>query len=355
VFKDHRLCGLALVSAALIGCAASLATAHERDLVDVFDEVRGSVVTITTTGRTLETSGAPQLVTARNVGSGVLIDADGSIMTASHVVHTADVVMVRFLDSPAMIADVISSDPMTDLALIRVRDDLPEGAVVARLGDSGDDRIGSRVFIVGAPRGISHTLTVGHLSARRKSPRQLKGLIDLEVFQTDAAVNPGNSGGPMFDMDGEVIGIVSYIVTRSGGSEGLGFAITSNVAREVLLNEPAFWSGLDSVMLQGEVARAFNVPGDGAGILVQHVAKGSEGAKMGIRGGAIVATIAGEEVVIGGDIIVEVLGIAIEDGQSVLKVRQKFATLSAGDRFEVVVIRAGKRLKLNGRVPKELR
>lgn len=355
MLKNHRLCGLALIAAVLCGCATTRATAHERELVEVFDEVRGAVVTITTTGRTLQTSREPKLVTGQNVGSGVLIDADGSVMTASHVVHTADVVMVRFANSPALLADVISSDPMTDLALIRVRDPLPDGAVVARLGDSDDDRIGSRVFIVGAPRGISHTLTVGHLSARRTSPRQLKGLIDLEVFQTDAAVNPGNSGGPMFDMDGTVIGIVSYIVTRSGGSEGLGFAITSNVAREVLLEQPAFWSGLDSVMLQGVVARAFNVPGDGAGILVQHVAKGSEGAKMGIRGGAIVATIADEEVVIGGDILVEVLGIQIEDGQSLLKVRQRFGKLSAGDKFKIVVIREGERVELKGRVPKEQR
>ena len=114
--------------------------------------------------------------------------------------------------------------------------------------------------MVGAPLGITHTLTVGHLSARHKPNATFSGMLTAEFFQTDAAINRGNSGGPMFNLKGEVIGIVSYNLSQGGGSDGLGFAVTSNMTRRLLLDEPSVWSGLDGYLLTGEAARAFNLP-----------------------------------------------------------------------------------------------
>ena len=112
----------------------------------------------------------------------------------------------------------------------------PTGAKPAPLGDSDRAEVGDQIFIVGAPLGISYSLTVGYISARRETDDLFGGFLPTEQFQTDAAINEGNSGGPMFNMKGEVIGIVSYIISQSGGFEGLGFVITSNMAKRLLLD-----------------------------------------------------------------------------------------------------------------------
>lgn len=345
-----RITWLVSIGLFLGGCAAGGAHAQPRPLEDVFDDVRNSVVTITATSRAVTLTGQSRLAAEEGVGSGVLISSDGDIMTAAHVVHNSDAVLITFSDGHVARGQVISSDPMTDLALVRVRD-VSANAVIATLGDSDDVRVGSRVFVVGSPRGMSHTLTVGHISARREAPTEFRGLVDVEVFQTDAAVNPGNSGGPLFNMQGEVIGIVSYIVTQSGGNEGLGFALTSRTARAILLDQPPFWSGIDAVVIQGELAKAFNM-GSSAGILVQRVANGSSGHQMGLRGGTILAEINDQEIVIGGDIIVEVLGVPIKEARSLFEVRNELGKLSPGDAFPVVVLRNGLRVELTGRVPR---
>ena len=345
-----RISWLVAVGLLFGGCAAGGVRAQSPPLEDVFDDVRNAVVTITATSRAVTRTGQSKLAAAEGVGSGVLISSDGDIMTAAHVVHTSDSVLITFSDGHTARGQVISSDPMTDLALVRVRD-VSTNAVIAPLGDSDAVRVGSRVFVVGSPRGMSHTLTVGHISARREAPTQFRGLVDVEVFQTDAAVNPGNSGGPLFNMQGEVIGIVSYIVTQSGGHEGLGFALTSRSARAILLDQPPFWSGIDAVVLHGDLAKAFNIGGS-AGLLVQRVASGSSGDQMGLRGGTILAEINDEEIVIGGDIIVEALGVPIKEVRSLFEVRNELAKLSPGDTFPVVVLRNGLRIELTGRAPK---
>lgn len=339
---------LVLAACLFSGCTTSV-RAQEGGLEDVFDRIKGSVVTLNTLSRALSpTSDDKVLAASAGIGSGVLIDDEGHIITAAHVVQTADAILVSMADGSTIEADVISSDPLFDLALVRLKGPVPRGIRPAVLADSDRMRIGSRVFVVGAPRGISHTLTVGYLSARRAKPQQMEGLIQLEVFQTDAAVNPGNSGGPMFNMQGEVIGIVSYIVSRTGSDEGLGFAITSNVARSVLLEQAPFWSGLDSALLTGATARAFNIPGGGGGLLVQRVASQSAGAAMGLKGGTVAATVGGQDVVIGGDIILEVDGIPIESAASILEIRRRFADAADGQAFTLKILRAGAIYELEG-------
>jgi S1-C subfamily serine protease len=238
-------------------------------------------------------------------------------------------------------AEVVGSDTVSDVALLDLRGDPPADAHVAALGDSDAVRIGQRVFVVGAPRGISHTLTVGHVSARHKPERTVHTFFDTELFQTDAAINQGNSGGPMFNMDGEVIGVVSHIVSRSGGSEGLGFAVTSNVVRELLIDTPAVWTGIEVIRVSGPLARILNLPDEREGLLVQHVARKSPLGSVGLRGGKYVASISGERFVAGGDVILEVGGMRVGGEDTFDDIRRLVRGLKDGDRVDIMILRGG--------------
>ena len=168
------------------------------------------------------------------------------------------------------------------------------------------------------------------------------------MFQTDAAIAPGNSGGPMFNMQGEVIGIVSRIVSRSGGSEGIGFAVTSNAAKEVVLDAPHIWTGLAVVPLSGELARLLNLP-QPAGLLVMHAAEDSPGAQMGLRAGTVPAQVGGLNLTLGGDIILAVAGMPIEaNAVNYRRIRDRLRRAEPGEQIPIVVLRAGRIVELSG-------
>jgi S1-C subfamily serine protease len=179
--------------------------------------------------------------------------------------------------------------------------------------------------------------------------RRSIGGVAVEVLQTDAAVNMGNSGGPMFNMDGAVVGIVSQILSQSGGFEGVGFAVSSKVARELLLSRQSFWSGVDAYLLTDDLARVFNVP-QPAGLLIQRVADGSPAADVGLRAGTMRATIAGEPLLVGGDIVLAVAGIAVADDDAVFdRIQGVLSRVRPGDTVGVTVLRAGKIVALTTR------
>jgi serine protease Do len=201
--------------------------------------------------------------------------------------------------------------------------------------------------VIGAPFGLSHTLTVGHLSARH-TPGTMVGPHNLaEFFQVDAAINRGNSGGPVFDMDGEVIGIVSYILSRSGTFEGVGFAVTTNSIRDLLLSRRMPWSGISVFALDRTMARLFNLPQNG-GLLVQQVARGSPGAKLGLVPGYVPARIGDYELLIGGDVILSVDGIEVDGdgGDTYRKLRAHLAEVPTGGTVTVRVMRHGRIIDL---------
>ncbi|BAU48819.1 trypsin family protein [Sulfurifustis variabilis] len=331
-------------------CAALLAfpaASDARSYADVLERVNTSVVEIHTREQIVQ-NGTPQVVDVSGIGSGVIVSADGLVITAAHVVQSADRIRVRFLGDIETGARIVASEPAADVALLRL-DRLPPSARVARLGDSSKTRVGDEVFVVGAPYGMSHTLTVGHVSGRHQ-PRAVSGeFLEGELFQTDAAVNQGNSGGPMFNADGEVIGIVSHILTVSGGFEGLGFAVTSNLARRLLLEKRSFWSGLHGYWLEGEMARVFNLP-QSRGLLVQRIAANSPASRIGLRAGAVEASIGDEDLYVGGDIILEVLGISLADPDGYRRVRERVAKLNTGERVTIRVLRGGEMLTLSTRV-----
>ena len=289
------------------------------------------------------------------LGSGVLVSNDGKVLTAAHVVETADVACVEFPDGQQISARIIGSDVRSDVALLQLTQ-MPKGISPAILGDSDKVEVGDQIFVIGAPFGISQTLSAGHLSGRHRLNRN-ESTPAVEFLQTDAAINTGNSGGPMFDMEGNVIGIVSTMMSHSGGSEGLAFATAANTAKQLLLERKSFWSGVDGLVVTGGLAKALNLP-QAAGFLVQRIGDGSIGSRLGVNPGTLRATIQGTDILLGGDVILSVNGIDIiapRSSDSVETVRgdenyeriyNSIAALKAGDSLVVAVFREGKVLKL---------
>lgn len=319
-------------------------------LVEAFQRVNESVVLVRAKGRDLVSQGGSSvLVKFNEVGSGALVSADGKVLTAAHVVQIADEMSVQFLSGETVAARVISSEPRADLALLQLAR-VPAGVRPATLGDSARVQVGEQVFIVGAPYGIAHSLTVGYVSGRHK-PNTIYAEIPLaEFIQTDAAINQGNSGGPMFNLAGEVIGVVSHIISKSGGFEGLGFVVSSNMARQLLLEQRPFWTGVTWFRVSGDLAEYLNLP-QPFGLLVEEVAQGSPAESVGLRPSKSVAKLEGKDIPLGGDVVLGAMGIALVDETSFDKVRDRWTHLRSGDEMTFTVLRAGRVIELKGRVP----
>ena len=313
---------------------------------EVFRKVTPSVVVIRAKGSEVTAAG---LVKFNETGSGVLISSDGKIMTAAHVVHSMNDIDVEFLGGETVKAKVIASEPAADLSLIQI-ERVPPTARVAAMADSDKVQIGDSVYIVGAPYGLSYSLSAGLISARWAPNTVHKAMPLAEFFQTNATINTGNSGGPMFNAAGEVIGIVSHNISKSGGSEGLGFVVTMKTAKQLLLEKRSFWSGLEGQMLSDDLADLLNVPNNMSGYLVKSVAKDSPGDWAGLRGGSRVATIDGQQVVLGGDILLSVDGIQAS-AANIPKIREHMNNMKPGAPFKASVLRAGKVMELTGKAP----
>jgi len=334
---------LTFVAGPLIGVPEFAAAQTVRD---VFQKVAPSVVVIRATGRDVTSGGQTRF---SETGSGVLVSQDGQVMTAAHVVHAMDEIKVEFLRGETVPARVVSSEPAADLSLLQL-ERVPSGSKVAPMADSSTVQVGDDVIIVGAPYGLSHSLSVGHISARWPPNTVYRSMPLAEFFQTDAVINTGNSGGPMFNMKGEVIGIVSHNISKSGGSEGLGFVVTLNTAKQLLLEKRSFWSGLEGFILTNEQADLLNLPAKASGYIVKTVAKGSPGEAIGLRGSTMLVHIAGQEVPLGGDIVLSVDGIGV-DTANISKIRDRMNGLRAGSPFKVTILRAGQVLELTGKAP----
>ncbi|OIQ41288.1 MAG: hypothetical protein BM563_00965 [Bacteroidetes bacterium MedPE-SWsnd-G1] len=316
---------------------------YSQSLTELYDLVHSSVVVIKTISSESAGLGDKQKVkTSEGLGSGVLVSYNGLIWTASHVVHNAEKVMVKFPDGDVYEADVLSSSPMADVALIKINSlfDLKKKHI-AQIGNSDDVKIGEDVFVIGTPLGIEQTLSRGIVSGKMAKEGLKDDFLPVEFIQTDAAINPGNSGGPMFNMKGEVIAIASFIMSQSGGFDGIGFGASSNVAQTILMDQPNIWSGMEFVFLQNELASIFNIPQD-AGILVQSVASNGLGDKLGLNGGYINATIEGKPILVGGDILLEIAGVKLDSEEAIISLREKIVTLKEGSSYAVKYLRAGK-------------
>ena len=312
---------------------------------EVFRKVAPSVVVIRAKGHEVAASGQTRF---NETGSGVLISPDGKVMTAAHVVHAMDEITVEFLGGETVKARVVASEPAADLSLLQL-ERVPTGAKSSPLANSDPVQVGDPVIIVGAPYGLSYSLSDGLISARWKPNTVYKTMPLAELFQTTATINTGNSGGPMFAMNGEVIGIVSHNISKSGGSEGLGFVVTINTAKKLLLEKRSFWSGLEGQLLTDQQADLLNLPPGSTGFMVKTVARGSPAEAMGLRGATMIANLGGDQVPLGGDIILAVEGLKAE-AANLTKIRDLLASKPAGSPFKVTVLRAGKVLDVTGKV-----
>ncbi|RMD62179.1 MAG: DegQ family serine endoprotease [Alphaproteobacteria bacterium] len=265
---------------------------------------------------------------ANSLGSGFIIDPAGYIVTNNHVIAEADEITVRLHDDTTLEAKVVGRDEKTDLALLKVDTDKPLPA--AKWGDSEKTRIGDWVIAIGNPFGLGGTVTAGIVSARQRDINA--GPYD-DFIQTDAAINRGNSGGPMFNVDGEVIGVNTAIFSPSGGSIGIGFAIPSALARNVIAQLRKY----------GEVRRGW------LGVRIQTVTEElAEGLRLGKPHGALVASVTegGPAEAAGiqqGDVILEFDGREVTDMR---KLPRMVAETAIGREVDVVVWRKGKKKTL---------
>ncbi|MFL5873756.1 MAG: S1C family serine protease [Solirubrobacterales bacterium] len=279
-------------------------------------------------------------------GSGFVIDDEGHVLTNNHVIEDASKVTVKLGDSEtAYKAEVVGTDPGTDIALLKV--DAPSKEFhPLNLGHSGDLEVGDPVVAIGNPFGLDRTVTSGIVSALQRDIQAPNGFSISHVIQTDAAINPGNSGGPLINAEGAVIGINSQIATGGGGNGnvGIGFAIPIDTVRANLEQleetgevEHAF-IGIAGGTVTPELAKALNLPAD-EGVIVQTVVKGSPADKAGLEAGNTSATIDGEEIKLGGDIITEVDGKPLKSMEELVEVIQES---KPGDELKLTILRGDK-------------
>ena len=233
----------------------------------------------------------------QSLGSGFVIDPSGLIVTNNHVIEGADEITANFNDGTKLTAKLVGKDDKTDLALLKVKTDKPLDSV--KFGDSTKMRVGDWVMAIGNPFGLGGTVTLGIVSARNRDINS--GPYD-NFIQTDASINRGNSGGPLFDMDGEVIGINTAIISPSGGSIGIGFAIPSQIAVEVIDQLRQYgetrrgWLGVRIQQVTEEVAQGLSMTGPPRGALVANVDAEGPAAKAGIEAGDVILSFDGEAV-----------------------------------------------------------
>jgi serine protease Do/serine protease DegQ len=276
----------------------------------------------------------PQIQETQSLGSGVIVDArKGYILTNAHVIKGADEIRVNLIDEREFTAKVIGADEETDVALIQIE---ASNLTELSLGDSDKARPGDFVVAIGNPFGLRHTVTSGIVSATGRS-----GIGDPDSFQdyiqTDASINPGNSGGALVNFQGELIGLNSAILSRSGGNIGIGFAIPSNIARQVmqqLIQYGEVKRGRLGVVVQNitpDLAKAFGLSSN-AGVLVAQVQPGSAADKAGIKAEDVILSVNGRGV------------------QSYRDLRNIIGLLRVGDKLTLEIQRNGKRQVINASV-----
>jgi serine protease Do len=274
-------------------------------------------------------------------GSGFVIDAGGLVMTNSHVVFGAQVLTVTLDDGKALPAKLLGADPIYDLAVLQIPEPDRGKLPVLTFGNSDEVRPGDDVVAIGNPMGLDQTITTGIVSALNRILPERPRLLAWPMIQTDAAINPGNSGGPILNRCGEVIGVASEIL---GNAQNIGFAIPSNLARSVVatlvekgrLSRP--WLGVDGNLIDAGVRQIFTLP-LADGFLVEAVEPNSPAAVAGIVGGNLPVKIGTRSMILGGDVIVEINDIALNNVENL---QRALDMVRIGARVRLKVFRKGK-------------
>ena len=286
----------------------------------------------------------PTTQTAKALGSGFVIDKTGHIITNEHVIAGAQKVQVSFSGHDELNARVVGKDPSTDVAVLQV-DAHSRSLTPLQLGDSDDVQVGDPVVAIGNPFSLTRTATAGIVSAVQRTIDAPNGLSIDHVIQTDAAINHGNSGGPLLNSRGQVIGVNAQIQSgNTGGNVGIGFAIPINTVKSVVVQlirtgkvQHAFL-GIVAVPVTSQLAHLFNLP-TSTGLLVQQVTPGSGAAKAGLAAGRTSVVVEGESYLLGGDIIVSANA---EPVSSQIELRDMIARAKPGDHISLRVYHGAK-------------
>ncbi|MBV8832003.1 MAG: trypsin-like peptidase domain-containing protein [Acidobacteriaceae bacterium] len=317
-------------------------TVEEQNNIDIYKSARLATVYITSTAVRRDFFYQP--VASQSLGSGFLINDEGFIMTNFHVVSGSSRIQVTLSDQSQYFATALDIDRSDDLAFIKIN---PKRKLdFLRLGDSDHLQVGEKVLAIGNPFGLEGTLTVGVVSSIGRAidgeeNQRLEGMI-----QTDAAINGGNSGGPLLDSNGSVIGINTAILGQT--NIGIGFALPINRAKALLADYQAGRVterpkiGITAEYVAGDLAEALGLPRRG-GLLVQRVVQGSSEAEAGIRGAREVVVIGNVELGIGGDLIVAVDGQAVDRQDALVRA---IANKRVGDVITLTIVRNGKTINV---------
>ncbi len=283
-------------------------------------------------------------------GSGAIIDKRGFILTNKHVVENAYKVFVTLADGTQFDGNVIGIDTENDLAVVKIEPG-DKKLVTIPMGDSSKLLVGQKVLAIGNPFGYERTLTTGVISGlgRPVQPSSSSGYIVKDMIQTDASINPGNSGGPMINSRGEMIGINTMIYSPSGGSIGIGFAVPVNTARRVVPDLIKYgkvkrgWIAIEPVQIFPELVRYASLPVE-KGILVSKTAPGSKAEKAGLRGGKEPVRYGRSTFYVGGDIIIETDGLAVN---SLADFYSALEDNKPGEVVKVKIVRGKRELELS--------
>lgn len=328
---------------ALLPLLAAPALARADAVPAVFERVVHSVVDIRVQQLVVRGTVTREPVVVDDQGSGVLVSADGKVITVAHLVQSADSIRV-LADGAEIPAKVVASEPAADVALLQM-ERVPAGMSAASLGNSEAVETGEQILIVGAPYGLHPTLSVGHVSGRHPSQPPFGPFQPAELLQTDAHMHHGSSGSPVFNMKGEVVGIATRVMSTKGNYAGLGFAVSANTARALLLERRSLWTGVECYWLSGGLAQALNLP-QAAGLLVQRIASHSPGSRLKLRAGTAAAMVGEDKFILGGDVILAVQGISLAEERGYERARAALAALQDGDTLHFTVLRAGRQVDL---------
>ncbi len=314
----------------------------ELNNIDVYKNAKDSVVYVTST--VYQTTFFFEQVPTKEMGSGFLVSENGEILTNNHVISGSSQIEVTLPDQSRYKAKILVRLPNNDLALIKIE---PKTKVrPLRLGDSDGLQVGQKVMAIGNPFGFQGTLTVGVVSSLGRTIMSESGPPLEGMIQTDAAINSGNSGGPLLDSQGNVVGIDTAIYGPNGGNVGIGFAMPINRAKSMLDDfragrKPARL-GVSTVYVSGDLAEALRLPSSG-GLLIQQVASGSAADRAGLRGATDAVLVGNSRLLIGGDLITEIDGKSVGEQDAVIRVLSR---KHAGDTMELKVYRNGKTTNL---------